>query len=125
MQIDNFEGEEANTIQAGDGLIDTVHEFCYLGSVLSIDSSCDKETKTRLGKAIATFGRSIWIDMEDMEEQEVEFASQSQAIRVTGFSNPEIWKRNVVHDSHKLKVVGSCASYKWLRSKIIIIIRSC
>jgi len=44
--------------------IDTVEDFCYLGSVISNNSSCDKEIRTRLGKASSVFGRlnSIWKD---------------------------------------------------------------
>ena len=42
--------------------IEEVEDFCYLGSVMSSDSSCDKEIKTRMGKANAVFGRleKIW-----------------------------------------------------------------
>ena len=49
-------------IQAEGSTIEEVTEFCYLGSVLSHDSSCDKDIKTRLGKANSNFGRlhSIW-----------------------------------------------------------------
>jgi len=54
MQISVFDDEEDNTIQAEGGEIESVEEFCYLGSVVSRDSSCDKEIKIRLGKANAT-----------------------------------------------------------------------
>ena len=42
--------------------METVNEFCYLGSVISDNSSCDKEIKTRLAKANSIFGRlnNIW-----------------------------------------------------------------
>jgi len=42
--------------------VEKVEEFCYLGSFLSNNSSCDKEIKVRLGKAHSTFGRlfNIW-----------------------------------------------------------------
>jgi len=42
--------------------IEEVEDFCYLGSVMSSNSSCDKEIKTRMGKANAVFGRleRIW-----------------------------------------------------------------
>ena len=50
------------TIQAGGEQVEEVEQFCYLGSVITNDSSCDKEIKTRLGKANTTFGRltNIW-----------------------------------------------------------------
>jgi hypothetical protein len=49
-------------VHVGGTPIEKVSEFTYLGSVLVIDSSCDKEIKTRLGRANATFGRleNIW-----------------------------------------------------------------
>ena len=54
--------EDVRTIQAGGGQVEEVEQFCYLGSVITNDSSCDKEIKTRLGKANTTFGRltNIW-----------------------------------------------------------------
>jgi len=50
------------SIMTGGQLVETVEEFCYLGSVISENSSCDKEIKTRLGKANSVFGRlnTIW-----------------------------------------------------------------
>ena len=49
-------------IMAGGQVVETVEDFCYLGSVMSDNSSCDKDIKTRLGKANSVFGRlnSIW-----------------------------------------------------------------
>ena len=42
--------------------VEEVSEFCYLGSVIAGDGSCDKDIRTRLGKANSTFGRllNIW-----------------------------------------------------------------
>jgi hypothetical protein len=50
------------TLQAGGKSIAGVLDFCYLGSVISHDSRCDNDIKTRLGKAHANFGRlnNIW-----------------------------------------------------------------
>jgi len=44
MQIGIFEGQEVNTIQikAEGGEIESVEEFCYLGSGVSRHSSCDR-----------------------------------------------------------------------------------
>ena len=49
-------------IVIGEVPIEKVEDFCYLGSVMSSNSSCDKEIKTRMGKANAIFGRleKIW-----------------------------------------------------------------
>jgi hypothetical protein len=54
--------DPGQNIQADGNMIEDVTEFCYLGSVLSHDSSCDKDIKTRLGKANSNFGRlhCIW-----------------------------------------------------------------
>jgi len=42
--------------------INEVEDFCHLGSMMSSNSSCNKETKTRVCKANAVFGRleKIW-----------------------------------------------------------------
>ena len=44
--------------------VETVNEFCYLGSIIQDDSSCDKDIRARLGKANGVFGRltNIWRD---------------------------------------------------------------
>jgi len=44
-------------IMAEGQIIEIVEEFCYLGSVISDNCSCDKDKKTRLGKANSVFGR--------------------------------------------------------------------
>src|SRR6218665_1895707 len=46
----------------GTDRIEEVEDFCYLGSVMSSNSNCDKEIKTHMGKANAVFGRleKIW-----------------------------------------------------------------
>jgi len=50
------------SIIAEDQIGETVEEFCYLGSVISDNSNCEKDIKTRLGKVNSVFGRlnAIW-----------------------------------------------------------------
>ena len=54
--------QEADKIKIDNKPIDVVDDFCYLGSTLAADSSCDKEIRIRIGKANAAFGRleKIW-----------------------------------------------------------------
>jgi Reverse transcriptase (RNA-dependent DNA polymerase) len=54
--------EQAQSITAGGKQMETVEEFYYLGSLISNNSSCDKDITTRLGKANPVFGRlnNIW-----------------------------------------------------------------
>ena len=54
--------EASQNILAGGKQVEEVHDFCYLGSMISDDSSCNKDIKSRLGKANSTFGRlnNIW-----------------------------------------------------------------
>jgi hypothetical protein len=49
-------------IKVGEDVLEEVEHFCYLGSMISSNGSCDKEIGSRLGKANATFGRlnNIW-----------------------------------------------------------------
>ena len=44
-------------VQAGGKSVEEVSEFCYLGSVIAKDGSCDRDIKIRLGKANSAFGR--------------------------------------------------------------------
>ena len=44
-------------IQAAGTHIEIVEDFCYLGSYISNNSSCEKDMKVRIGKAAASFGR--------------------------------------------------------------------
>src|SRR6218665_3166844 len=60
MKIGKWQGTDRIVIE--EVSIEEVDDFCYLGSVMSSNSSCDKEIKTRMGKANAVFGRleKIW-----------------------------------------------------------------
>jgi len=55
MKIGKY--QEADRIVVGEVPIEEVEDFCYLGSVMSSNSSCDKEINTRMGKANAVFER--------------------------------------------------------------------
>ena len=48
--------------QAAGAEIEKVDDFCYLGSYISYNGSCEKDVKVRIGKAAAVFGkmRKIW-----------------------------------------------------------------
>jgi len=49
-------------IQATGSDIEKVDDFCYLGSYISHNGSCEKDVRVRIGKATAVFGkmRKIW-----------------------------------------------------------------
>jgi len=53
---------DRSDIQAAGSVIEKVDVFCYLGSYLSSNGSCEKDVKVRIGKAAAVFGkmRKIW-----------------------------------------------------------------
>jgi len=53
---------DRSDIQAAGSVIEKVDDFCYLGSYLSSNGSCEKNVKVRIGKAAAVFGkmRNIW-----------------------------------------------------------------
>ena len=59
MKIGKWQGTDRIVIE--EVPIEEVEDFCYLGSVMSSNSRCDKEIKTRIhiymGKANAVFGR--------------------------------------------------------------------
>ena len=49
-------------IQAAGMDLELVNEFCYLGSYIAYNGSCEKDVKVRIGKAATIFGkmRKIW-----------------------------------------------------------------
>jgi len=47
---------DRSDIQAAGSEIQKVDDFCYLGSYISSNGSCEKDIKVRIGKAAAVFG---------------------------------------------------------------------
>ena len=63
MKVERWDEAEDETIMTDDGReLKSVDGFCFLGSVILADSSCDRETKFHIGRSNATFGRldEIW-----------------------------------------------------------------
>jgi Reverse transcriptase (RNA-dependent DNA polymerase)/Endonuclease/Exonuclease/phosphatase family len=62
MKVGKWETSE--NIEVEGDVLEEVEDFCYLGSVIANNGSCDKEIRVRLGKANATFGRlnTVWRD---------------------------------------------------------------
>ena len=79
--------------------VENVNEFCYLGSIIQDDSSCDKDIRARLGKANGVFGRltKIWRDKWS------QYTHKDQVIRSIGFINTTVWSRDVVHECNQHK----------------------
>jgi len=42
------------------GYLATVNEFCYLGSIIQDDSSCDKDIRARLGQIYGGITASVY-----------------------------------------------------------------
>jgi len=42
--------------------LEAVSDFCYLGSCISYNGSCEKDVRVHIGKAVAVFGkmRGVW-----------------------------------------------------------------
>jgi len=53
---------DRSDIQAAGSDIEKVDDFCYLGSLISSNGSCEKDVKVQIGKAAAVLGRikKIW-----------------------------------------------------------------
>ena len=108
MKIGSF--EETESIQVGGGQIENVEEFCYLGSVISRDGSCDKEIRTRMGKANTTFGRLTNIWKSKRLHLQVKIRLYESLVLSTLQYGAETWPMTVVN-SKKLEA----AHHKWLR----------
>jgi len=52
-------------IQATGSDIEKVDDFCYLGSYITHNRSCEKDVRVRIGKATAVFGKVRKIIMEE------------------------------------------------------------
>jgi len=48
---------DRSDMQASGAEIEKVDDFCYLGSYISSNGSCEKDVKVRIGKAVAVFGK--------------------------------------------------------------------
>src|SRR3984885_6340357 len=55
MKIGKWETKE--DIKVGADVLEEVEDFCYLGSIIASNGSCDKEIRIRLERANATFGK--------------------------------------------------------------------
>ena len=108
MKIGTF--EEPGNIHVGGEAIENVEEFCYLGSVISRDGSCDKDIKTRLGKANATFGRLTNIWKSKKLDLQVKLRLYESLVLATLQYGSETWSMTV---ANKKKL--EAAHYKWLR----------
>ena len=108
IKIGNF--EESGTIQVGGGSIENVDEFCYLGSVISRDGSCDKDIKTRLGKASSTFGRLTSIWKNKRLNLQVKLRLYQSLVLSTLQYGSETWSMTV---ANKKKL--EAAHHKWMR----------
>ena len=53
---------QTDKILIGNREVEVVDGFCYLGSLMTTDGSCDREVKARIGRANAAFGtlEKIW-----------------------------------------------------------------
>jgi hypothetical protein len=108
MKIGNF--EEDGCIQVGGGPIECVEDFCYLGSVIARDGSCDKEIKTRLGKANTTFGRLTNIWRNKRLSLQVKIRLYESLVLSTLQYGTETWSMTVANQKRL-----EAAHHKWLR----------
>jgi len=62
MKVGKWNEAEDEKIMINGREAESVDAFCYLGSLIAVDSSCDREVKVHIGKENATFGRldRIW-----------------------------------------------------------------
>jgi hypothetical protein len=108
MKIGSF--KETESIQVGGGQIENVEEFCYLGSVISRDGSCDKEIRTRMAKANTTFGRLTNIWKSKRLNLHVKIRLYESLVLSTLQYGAETWPMTVANGK-KLEA----AHHKWLR----------
>ena len=108
MKVGTF--EETGTIQVGGGSKEEVEEFCYLGSVISRDGSCDKDIRTRLGKANTTFGRLSNLWKNKKLNLQVKVRLYESLVLSTLQYGSETWSMTVANGK-KLEA----AHHKWMR----------
>jgi len=108
VKIGKIEG--TNPVQAGGGQVEEVEQFCYLGSVITNDSSCDKEIKTRMGKANSTFGRLLNIWRNKRLNVKVKVRLYDSLVLSTLRYGAETWSMTAAN-MRKLEA----AHHKWLR----------
>jgi hypothetical protein len=109
---------ETRRVQAGGKAIEEVEEFCYLGSVIAKDGSCDKDIKTRLGKANSIFGRLNNIWRNKRLNYKIKIRLYEALVMTTLLYGAETWPMTVVNMKRL-----EAAHHRWQRKILGIVWR--
>jgi len=97
-------------ITVSSSTVETVNEFCYLGSIIQDDSSCDKDIRARLGKANGVFGRLTNIWRDNGLSLHKKFGLYEALVLLTLLYGADTWSMSV-SNTNKLEA----AHHRWQR----------
>lgn len=101
---------KTDEIRIADRNVDIVEDFCYLGSTLSADSRCDKEIKSRIGKANAAFGRLEKVWKSNGCSLKIKIRLYEAIVLSTLLYGAETWPMTVANGKRL-----EAAHHRWLR----------
>src|SRR3984885_2110199 len=90
--------------------IEVVDTFCYLGSSMKADSSCDEEIRVRIGKANTAFGRLEKIWKTSGLSIKIKIRLYEAVVVSTLLYGAETWPMSVVNGKRL-----EAAHHRWLR----------
>jgi len=82
---------ENSDIQLGGSKVEIVTDFCYLGSNVSSNGSCEKEVRMRIGKAGASFGNLNRIWKNQIFTKRTKFRLYETIVLSTLLYGAELW----------------------------------
>src|SRR5574341_1416502 len=74
--------------------VETVSDFIFLGSKITVDGDCSHEIKRRL-----LLGRKVMINLDSIQKQRHYFANKGLSSQGYGFSCGRVWMRSEEHTS--------------------------
>ena len=101
---------EDDKIVIDDREVESVDAFCYLGSLITADSSCDREIKIRIGKANAAFGKLTKIWKKNGFSMKTKIRLYNAIVLSTLLYGSETWPMTVANKKRL-----EAAHHKWLR----------
>ena len=102
---------DRSDIQAAGADIEKVDDFCYLGSFISSNGSCEKDVKVRIGKAAAVFGKMKRIWRNDNISLKVRTRLYEAIILSTLLYGADVWPLSAT-----LTKRLDAAHHRWQRS---------
>jgi len=101
-------------IKTGGLVVQTVEDFCYVGSCVMSNGNCDKDCQQRTGKANSVFGRlkDIWKSKHNSLKVKVRLYESS--VMSTLLYSAELWPLSVTQKKNWKQPITSFSDDYWV-----------